>query len=267
MSNFEWEQIEREAEKKKTTVVVTVVLLVIFFFVFYKYETLSGKKEPIVKEKTMIEEGIRKNHQVIEKEENIYTVKVGPFSNPMLVADFLDKIGLESRAGIYRSGNSYYLNIGRINDMDEALSKKDDFIGEGFPAIVEKYDENLPYDNTILSKLDELKAKKEVEKIREEKEEREEDERFVPEFTVNDQEKLQMKEGWTIQVAAADSKKAATELKNKLRFTGVDSVIVEEAPYYKVQVGLFETREEALEYSKKLDKEVIPGVYIKKVKR
>ncbi|PLX18188.1 MAG: hypothetical protein C0601_05365 [Candidatus Muiribacterium halophilum] len=261
MTNFEWEQIEKEAEKKKTTVVITVVLLLVFFFVFYKYEMLSSKREPIIKEKIMEEKNIKKTQNVIEKKENIYTVKIGPFNDPMLVADFLDKTGMDKIKGIYKSGGSYYLNIGRINNMDKALLKKDEFIEKGFPAIIEKFDPNIDYDPTILSEIDEIKAKKELN----EKESTQEE--FVPEFTAEDQIDAQKKEGWTIQVAAADSIKSATELKNKLRFTGIEYVIVNEPPYYKVQIGMFSTREEALEYSKKLDMNIIPGVYVKKVKR
>ena len=262
MTNFEWEKIEKEAAKKKTTVVITVFLLLLFFFVFYKYEILSGKREPVIKEKMMEEKGIKKTQEAIEKKENIYTVKIGPFNDPMLVSDFLDKTGMDKIKGIYKSGGSYYLNIGRINNMDKALLKKDEFIEKGFPAIIEKFDPNIDYDPALLSEIDEIKAKNELKE-----KEKAKQEEFVPEFTAKDQIDAQKKEGWTIQVAAADSIKSATELKNKLRFTGIESVIINEPPYYKVQIGLFSTRDEALEYSKKLDKNIIPGVYIKKVKR
>ncbi|MCK9223977.1 MAG: SPOR domain-containing protein [Candidatus Muirbacterium halophilum] len=281
MSNFEWENIEKKAGRKKYISLVIIFLAVSLFIVYYKNVILVESDKEVIKER-LLKEQVSKSQKIEEKDlyDMLYTVKIGRFLDFDLARDFIIKNNIKV-FNIYKEDQDIYVNLGPIDDFEKVQNIKDDFIRNGYPAIVELFEKREEVVNTIDSNLKEKTSEKNLNPIKSDNIKKTDkiiktEKTIKPEKTeiskVNEDgvyisDPLNLKSGFTIQVAAFRELTDANMTKNKLRFSGINPVIIKESGYFKVQIGLFETKIEAEDYVKKFDKSVIPDFYIKKVQR
>ncbi|MCC7465616.1 MAG: SPOR domain-containing protein [Saprospiraceae bacterium] len=68
-------------------------------------------------------------------------------------------------------------------------------------------------------------------------------------------------EGWRVQIMASTDRKQVEEGRNKFRleYPEVSATVVQEQPYYKLRIGAFRSRQEAMAFIQQL--EGWPGAY------
>jgi cell division septation protein DedD len=291
MSNFEWENIEKKAGKKKYISLAVIFIAVSLFIVYYKKTILVESDREVIKEELLTKKNQHIDNAVEERDlyNMAYTVKIGRFLDFDRARDFIIKNNIKV-FNIYKEGQDIYVNLGPISDFEKVQQIKDDFIKNGYPAIVELFEkreevfssieEVAPVKPEVVETIDEKITIDEKETVFTEQVEKKTDEIQNPEkksdISLNEKvnsdgvyisDPANLKTGFTIQVAAFRELSDATMTKNKLRFSGINPVIIEEGGYFKVQIGLFDTKKEAEDYVRKYDKSVIPDYYIKKVQR
>ncbi|MFA5479586.1 MAG: SPOR domain-containing protein [Candidatus Muiribacteriota bacterium] len=260
MSNFDWEQIEKDAARKKLIMLGIIIFIIISALLYFVMNLKKSSQASIIPENIITvkdsAESITEQpnkHEVLNMD---YTVKIGRFSDFSSAREFILASNIRD-FNLYRENGEVFVNLGKIQSYEEAQKIRDEYIKTGFPAIVEIYEEK-PVENFSLYN-------------EEEKKEPEPEQTHNTETTVNITEEItsdkDISEGWTVQVAAFKDIKDATFLKNTLRFDGIESTIVKEEDYFKVWVGIFPTREQAQEHSKKIDSKKVTGFYIRRTKR
>jgi cell division septation protein DedD len=268
--------MERQARRRKVIFMIFIVILAVAGAFFYK-KTIAVSESKSIIEESMI------NGDETEGKVVFSTVKIGSFVNFDAARDFIIKHNIK-KFNIYRENEEIYINLGKIKDIKKALSLKEKFLSEGYPAIVEKYSPHKDFVSDLKIKdknKEKLQENKENEKNKKDEatetsvlknvvnnetvEKNKKTEKNIAKNDNNLKNEKKLKEFWTIQVGALDTIKSATLLKNKLRFHGIESDVVKEGKYYKVWVGKFETKAQAKKYSEKIDKKIVPGIYIKKV--
>ncbi|MFW5782501.1 MAG: SPOR domain-containing protein [Candidatus Muiribacteriaceae bacterium] len=284
MSNFDWENIEKEADHKKLTGVIVVLALLIAFGLYYKMEIYDKSRESIITEKVR-QENRNKNTSVQNKSDNVYTVRIGRFIDFDSARDFVMENSLEVFT-IYSEDNDIFVNIGRIPSYEKAQKRRDDFFSKGYPAYVEVFQEyedisesmetqedKHTQDNGKDKNIAEISVEKDMDKAENEEEHtvkaesedktEETEERGTDIISAGGPDN-DLESGYVIQVAALEDLEDATLLKNRLRFSGIESRIIRENSYFKVQIGFFETRREAEEYAAERKGKAINDYFIKK---
>ncbi|MGM0607619.1 MAG: SPOR domain-containing protein [Candidatus Muiribacteriota bacterium] len=265
MSNFDWEQIEKDANRKKFMVSALILIIIAFSLFFYFKNDNTQKKETVVSGHMENGEEKETHSDEIEEVENDFTVEIGRFPDFDSARNFV-LVNEISNFNIYRKDDGIYVNTGKLNNRRQAHNIADNFISEGFPASVSLLSEKKQYKKLDFEEEEKKIKKEEEEKENEEKEEKEENQQ-IDELDNEIVKPLDgIEDSWTIQIAAFEDLKDAAFMKNNLRFDGIESTIVKEKNFFKVWVGFYESKEEARDFSQKLDSEKISGVYIRRTK-